>query len=240
MPGQFAGKVVMVTGAAGAIGGGVVEKFAAEEAKLVLVDHSEDKLRQRVDAWGDAINECIVVGADLGDPEQVDQAVKRAEEAYGQIDVLAHIAGGFAMGDPVHEADISVFEKMMFLNARLTFLTCGRVARHMVEKGVAGSIVGITARPAGGAAPNMAAYAASKAAAQRILESMAKELLEHNIRVNGLAPSVVDTPANREAMPNATFENWVSPRQIAETIAFLASDAASAISGQNVGIYNKV
>lgn len=238
--GQFTGKTVMITGAAGAIGGGVVEKFAAEGANLVLVDHSEGKLQQRVEAWGDALGNHLIVAADLGKPEDVDRAVHRAEEAFGQIDVLAHIAGGFAMGDPVHEADINVFEKMMYLNARLTFLTCGRVAKHMVEKGVQGCIVGITARPAQGAAPRMAAYAASKAAAQRILESMAKELMEQNIRVNGLAPSVVDTPANRDDMPNADFSKWVTPAQIADTIAFLASDAASAISGQNIGIYNKV
>ncbi|MCA9911818.1 MAG: SDR family oxidoreductase [Anaerolineae bacterium] len=237
--GQFAGKTVMITGAAGAIAGGVVEKFAAEGANLVLVDHSEDKLKQRVEAWGDALGEYRIVAGDLGKPEDVDLAIQQAEAAFGHIDVLAHIAGGFAMGDPVHEADISVFEKMIYLNARLTFITCGRVAKHMVEKGVQGCIIGITARPAQGAAPRMAAYAASKAAAQRILESMAKELMEHNIRVNGLAPSVVDTPANRADMPNADFSKWVTPAQIADTIAFLASDAASAISGQNIGIYNK-
>ena len=119
----------------------------------------------------------------------------------------------------------------MYLNARILFVTLGRVAKHMVDNNIQGSITTILAKTGLSGAKNTAAYAASKAAAQRIMESMALELKEHDIRVNGVMPSIVDTPANRESMPNADFSRWVTPEQIADTMAFLSSDGAEAISG---------
>lgn len=236
---MFEGKTVMITGAAGGVARAVVEKFAREGANLVLVDYSQDKLDARVQEVQDLLNEYITGIGDLGKPDDAAACVQQAESKFGTIDVLAHIAGGFAMGDPVHAVNVDVFERMMYLNARLTYVTCGRVAQHMVEKGVSGSIVAVLARSGLSGAKNAAAYAASKAAAQRIIESMALELRDHNIRVNGVMPSTVDTEANRQAMPNADYQKWVTPMQIAETIAFLASDAASSISGDSLQTYNK-
>lgn len=240
MAGQFDGKVVMVTGAAGAVSDGVVRKFAAEGAKLVLVDFSEDRINAQVEAWGGLLNEHVVVLGDLGKPEDVDAAIAKAFETCGQIDVVAHIAGGFMMGDPVHEADISVLEKMLYLNTRITYLVLGKVAKHMVDNNIHGSLIGVVARPGeGGGAPNMAAYAASKAAVKSLIQSMAAELKNHDIRVNGVSPSIVDTPRNRADMGDANAAKWVTPAEIADLIYFLASDSSSSISGQIVGIYNK-
>lgn len=240
MAGLFEGKVVVITGAAGGVAAGVIKKFAAEGAKLVLLDHSEDALKARTDDYADILGEYTTAFGDLGKPEDVDKMVAKAHDTFGTIDALVHIAGGFAMGDPVHEADISVYEKMMYLNARLTFITLGKFAKYMVAHKVKGSIVTILAKAGLSGAKNMAAYTASKAAAMRIMESMAQELKAHDIRVNGIMPSIVDTQANRNDMPNANFDNWVTPEQIADTIAFLVSDAASSIYGQSIGTYNKV
>lgn len=239
MSGQFADKVVMITGAAGQVARAIVEKFAREGARLVLVDYAEDRLQARADELSDIIGEHLLLTADLSKPEDVNTVVEKAEARFGKIDILAHTAGGFAAGKPVHESDIDVFERMMTLNARITYVTLGRVARHMVEKGVKGSIVAILARSGLKGAKNTAAYTASKAAAQRIVESMALELREYDIRVNGVMPSTADTEANRQSMPNADFDKWVKPEQLADAIAFLASDAASAISGESLGVYNK-
>ena len=118
--GAFAGKVVAITGAAGSIGRGVVKKFAAEGAKLVCLDLHQESIDKLVADMGDAIGEHIGIPVDIGQPDQVDQAIQQIDAAYGRIDHLAHIAGGFAMGQPVHEAGIDVFDKMMYLNARLT------------------------------------------------------------------------------------------------------------------------
>jgi NAD(P)-dependent dehydrogenase (short-subunit alcohol dehydrogenase family) len=238
MTGQFAGKTVLITGAAGNVGRAVVQKFAAEGAQLVLVDSKQEYLDSMLKE-ANIQNPVLSVTGDLGKPEDTDTVVKAAAAKFGTIDILAHIAGGFAAGQPVHESPLSVFEKMMYLNAQLTYVVGGRVAKHMVEKGVAGSIICVLARSALKGAKNSGAYTASKAAAQRIMESMALELRDNNIRVNGIMPSIIDTPANRKDMPNADFSKWVTTAQVADVIAFLASDAASSISGDSIEVYNK-
>lgn len=239
MAGKFAGKVVMITGAAGGVADGVVRKFAAEGAKLVLADIKAEYVQNKVDAWGDAIGEYMIVAGDLGKPEEAQKCVQAAVEKFGQIDVLAHIAGGFAFDKPVHEAQISVLEKMLYLNTTLTWVVLGTVAKHMVDAGIKGSLIGVSARPARGGAANMAAYVASKAAVSRIIESMALELKDHDIRVNAVEPSIVDTPANRADMGDDKAHKWVTPEQIGDAMTFLASDAATAITGQILGVHNK-
>lgn len=237
--GQFDGKVVMITGASGGVADGIITKFAHEGAKLVLVDRDKEAMQKRIDELGDAVSDYLITGGDLGKPEDMDDVIAKTVEKFGQIDVLAHAVGGFAAGNPVHETDISLFEKQMYLNTRIVFITLGRVAKHMVDNNINGSIVAILARTGLNGAKNTAAYAASKAAAHRIVQSMALELKEKNIRVNGVMPSTVDTKANREAMPDADFSKWVTPEQIANTIAFLASESASAITGDAIAVYNK-
>lgn len=239
MAGQFSGKTVMITGAGGQIARAIVQKFADEGANLVLVDRAQEPLDACVEAIGTIGGAAITVVANLNEPDSVDSTVKAAEKTFNTIDVLVHTAGGFAAGTPVHQTDVSVFDQQIMLNARIMFITLGRVAKHMVENNVKGNMVAILARSGLSGAKNTAAYTASKAAAQRIVESMALELRDNDIRVNGVMPSTADTPANRASMPNAKFENWVTPQQIANVIAFLASDAASAISGDSVAVYNK-
>lgn len=238
--GEFDGKVVMITGAGGAIARGIIEKFAREGAKLILVDRDKEAMQKCIDELGDTVGDYLITGGDLGKVDDMDKVINEAVDKFGQIDVLAHAVGGWAGGKPVHETDIEVFEKQIYLNTRIVFITLGRVAKHMVDKGIKGSLVVILAKTGLSGAKNTAAYAASKAGAQRIVESMALELKEHDIRVNGVMPSIADTPANRESMPDADFSKWVTPAQIADAMAYLASDSASAISGQALGVYNKV
>lgn len=238
--GQFDNKVVMITGAGGGIARGIVKKFAGEGAKLILVDRNREAMQKCIDDLGDVVTDYFITGGDLGKVEDMDRIIQEVENKFGQIDILAHAVGGWAGGSPVHETDISVFEKQIYLNTRIVFITLGRVAKHMVDQGVNGSLVAILAKTGLGGAKNTASYAASKAAAMRIVESMALELKDYDIRVNGVMPSIADTEANRQSMPSSDFSRWVTPEQIAETMAFLASDAASAISGQIIGVYNKV
>ena len=235
---QFENKTVMITGAGGGIASGIVKKFASEGARLALVDVKDDRMKTLVESLGDDVESLILTG-NLNDPEDVDRIVHTIEDRFGTIDVLAHSVGGFAAGSPVHETDIQVFDTQFMLNTRILYITLGRVAKHMVEKGVKGSLIAMLARSGLSGSKNTAAYVASKAAAQRIVESMALELKDHDIRVNGVMPSTADTPANRNAMPNADASRWVTPEQLADAIAFLASDSAIAISGQSLGVYHK-
>jgi NAD(P)-dependent dehydrogenase (short-subunit alcohol dehydrogenase family) len=235
---QFTNKTVMITGAAGSVAQGMIDKFASTNANLVLIDYSLQALQERMAQK--SLPDALLLDGDLGKPEAVQNAVDATIDRFGKIDVLLHTAGGFGMGDPVHAVNMDVFQKMMYVNAQLTYVTLGVVARHMVEKNIQGSMVAILAKAGLSGGKNMAAYSASKAAAERIVQAMAQELKDQQIRVNGIMPSIVDTPPNRKDMPKADFSKWVTPAQIADTAYFLASEDAKAITGASVPVYGRV
>ena len=234
MAGEFSGKVVVVTGANGNIGQVVARKFAEQGATLVLVGRKEADLAEIIQELGGTAGV-----ADVTDEASVDALVKMIEDKHGRIDVLAHTVGGFASGQPVHESGLDVWNKMMALNALSVYVTGGRVARHMVEKDVPGRIIAILSKNAYKGTAKSAAYSAAKSAAQRVLESMASELRPNNITVNGIVPSTIDTPQNREATPNADFSKWVQPEEIADAMLFLASEKARSISGISLDIFGR-
>jgi NAD(P)-dependent dehydrogenase (short-subunit alcohol dehydrogenase family) len=237
MAGEFDGKVVVISGGAGNLGRAVARRFAGAGAKLVLLDHSAERLEAFAhELGGDLIAEAI----DLNDAAAVDGLIGRIEARFGQIDVLAHTVGGFAAGKPVHENPYDVMEKMINLNVRPIYVFGGRVARHMVEKGVQGRIVVVLAKAALKGSANQGAYTASKAAAQRLVESMALELRDKGITVNGVAPSIIDTPPNRQDMPNADFSKWVTPDDLANAIAFLAAPSTRSVTGTTLEVYGRV
>lgn len=231
MPADFTNKVVVVTGAGGNIGQVVARRFAAEGAKVVLVGRSEGELSAIAQELGG-----IVGVADVTDPASLDALVKQVEGSYGKIDVLAHTVGGYNAGTPVHESGLDVWDKMMNLNARSVYVSCGRVAKHMVDNNINGRIIAILAKNAYKGTPNHGAYSASKAAAQRVLESMAAELGKLGITVNAIVPSTIDTPQNRAGSPNADYSKWVKPEEIADAILFLAADESRAINGVSLDI----
>lgn len=236
MPTGLEYKVVIVTGATGNVGSAVVRAFAEAGARIALVDRNADQIASLITELGGDTESYKGFPADLNSAEAVDNLINHVIDHFGQIDALVHTVGGFRMGDPVHAARMDTFDLMMNLNARMLYLVCGKVAAYMVETATPGSITAVIARSHAKGAKNQAAYTASKAAAARIIESMALELRDHNIRVNGVSPSIVDTPPNRESMPNADFDKWVKPEEIGDLMVFLASDAASAIMGANIEI----
>ena len=236
MAGEFEGKVAAITGAAGNLGSAVSRRFASGGARLVLVDRSADRLNTLAVELG---VECLIQTTDLGDLAAVEAMVAEIEAHYGKIDILVHTVGGYASGQPVHAVDLEVLDHMFNLNVRPVYVTCGRVARHMVDNNVAGKIVIVLARSGLKGSTNHGAYTASKSAAQRIMESMSAELRDKGINVNGVLPSTIDTPPNRESMPNADFSKWVTPDDLANTIAFLASDDAKALHGVSLEVYNR-
>ncbi|MDZ4766581.1 MAG: SDR family NAD(P)-dependent oxidoreductase [Chloroflexota bacterium] len=236
MAGELSGKVAVVTGAAGNVGRATAVRFAAGGARLVLIDHKLERVQAlAAEFGGDTVGEA----ADLGDVAAVDALFGRLAASVGQIDVVAHTVGGFASGKPVHEEGIDVLEKMLNLNVRPVFVFCGRAARYMIERETHGKIVVVLARAVYKGAANMGAYTASKAAGQRLVESMALELRDKGINVNAVAPSTIDTPPNRESMPKADFSKWVTGESLAETIAFLASDAAKDLHGTTMEVYGR-
>ncbi|GAB1422188.1 SDR family NAD(P)-dependent oxidoreductase [Anaerolineales bacterium] len=238
MAGEYDSKVVIVTGAAGGLGSIVSRRFAAEGAKLALWDIHEDRLKVLADSIGKS--DTLIHSIDLTSAREVEAALQKVIAQHGRVDVLLHIAGGFAMPGPVHEGHLDSWEKMMALNATATYIVCGKVAGLMVQKHIQGAIVAVSAKPGLKANKNMVGYSASKSAVMRIVEGMAEELKEHRIRINCILPSVIDTPANRRDMGEENAEKWVKPEEIADIMLFLAGERASAITGAKLEVFKWV
>ena len=225
---KFSGKTCLITGAAGNLGRAVAAAFAAEGASLVLMDHAEEHLRSAYGAEGQGRRFAV---ADLRDP----QSVARALPAGARIDILCNIAGGFRMGQAVHETSDDTWDLMLGLNAK-SVVNCARaVVPGMLAAG-SGKIINVGAMAALSGKANMGAYIASKAAVIRLTETMAAELREKGINVNCILPSTIDTPQNRKDMPKADPKRWVAPEALAEVVLFLASDAARAIHGASIPV----
>src|SRR5262245_5258896 len=218
---------VFVTGAAGNLGRAIANVFAERGANLVLVDLKHEALEK---VFGAADERRLLLAANLLDQEQIHGAVNKALERFQRIDVLANIAGGFRMGSPVHETSDKDWNFLFDLNARTVLHAARAVVPAMIRAG-GGKIVNVGAYAAQRGVAQMAAYTASKSAVIRMTEAMSAELREKNINVNCVLPTVIDTPENRAAMPNADPRRWVAPADLANVIAFLASDAARAIHG---------
>jgi len=223
---NFHDRTVIVTGAAGNLGRTVANVFAEAGANLVLVDLQ----RERLEAFGPASRHRMLAPTNLLVQDEVRTMVDAAIEHFGHIDVLCNLAGGFRMGAAVHETSDETYDFLFDLNTR-SMLHCVRaIVPHMLSHG-GGRIVNVGAFAAQKGAAGMGAYTASKAAVIRLTEAMAAELREQHINVNCVLPTILDTPENRAAMPDADPARWVSPHDLANVIAFLASDAARAVHG---------
>ncbi|MDE2612352.1 MAG: SDR family NAD(P)-dependent oxidoreductase [Burkholderiales bacterium] len=224
---DFDGRCVMVSGASGHLGRAVTEVFAGRGAQLVLLGSSAASLAR---AFGSGDERRLLLAADLLDAAQVEAAAAAALSRFGRIDVLCNLAGGFGMGPAVHETPDADWERLMDLNVRTLRHAVRAVVPLMLAAG-GGRIVNVGAYAALKGAAGMGAYVASKAAVIRLTETLSAELRERGVNVNCVLPSVIDTPDNRAAMPAADPARWVAPRDLAEVIAFLASDAARAVHG---------
>jgi len=224
---NFNNQTVMVTGAAGNLGRAVANAFYQLGANLVLFDRSRDSLQH---TFGDEDKRRLFAAADLLDTAQVEDTVKTAIAHFGRINVLCNVAGGFRMGPAVHETSDQDWNFLFDLNTRSLLHTVRAVTPSMLAAG-GGKIINIAANSALKGVARMGAYCASKDVVIRITEAMAAELRDSNINVNCILPSIIDTPENRAAMPNADFARWVAPEALADVIVFLASEGARAIHG---------
>lgn len=236
---NFADQVVLITGAAGALGRVVAHQFAAQGARLALTDYNADLLAESCGDLQEKYGALLLGGVDVTAEQSVREMVDQVVTQWGRIDVLINIAGGWGGGKPVHETPIKEWDRLMNLNARSVFLVSGAVLPHMIRQN-RGKIVSISARPALQGGANSAAYSAAKSAVIRLTESMAAEVKDYAINVNCVLPSIIDTPANREAMPNADFGKWVAPEALADVLLFLASDAARAVHGAAIPVFGRL
>jgi NAD(P)-dependent dehydrogenase (short-subunit alcohol dehydrogenase family) len=229
---DFDQQTVIVTGAAGNLGRAVAAAFAARGASLVLVDQRRDLLDR---AFGSETDRRTFAPTDLLDQAQADAMAKAAVARYGRIDVLCNVAGGFRMGEAVHETTDATWTFLVDINVRTMLRSVRAVVPHMLDRG-GGKVVNVGAFAAQRGVAQMGAYTATKSAVIRLTEAMAAELRERHVNVNCVLPSVIDTPDNRAAMPDADPSRWVAPEDLANVVVFLASPAARAIHGAAVPV----
>jgi NAD(P)-dependent dehydrogenase (short-subunit alcohol dehydrogenase family) len=229
---EFKDRTVLITGAAGNLGRAVASAFGERGANLVLVDLKQEALAKACGAPGEGR---LLAPTNLLDQAAVNATVQRALERFGRIDVLVNLAGGFRMGEPVHAMADATLDFLLDINVRTLVHAVRAVVPRMLEQG-GGRIVNVGAHAAQKGAARMGAYVAAKSAVIRLTETLAAELREKNVNVNCVLPTIIDTPENRAAMPDADPGRWVAPGDLANVIVFLASDAARAIHGAAVPV----
>jgi NAD(P)-dependent dehydrogenase (short-subunit alcohol dehydrogenase family) len=234
---EFTNKSIIITGAAGNLGAAVAATFAEAGARVALVDISEERLLQTQAALPQQ-SSSIIIPTNLIEPAAVASMVRDVLEQFHSVDILANIAGGFTMGPLLHETDDHDWDFMMNLNLRTIFNCCREVIPRMRQHG-GGRIINIAARAAREGKAKMGPYCASKAAVITLTESLSAENRELDINVNCILPGTIDTPRNREEMPDSDFSKWVPPQALAEVILFLASDAARCVTGAAIPVYGK-
>lgn len=232
---EFTDQVAVVTGAAGNLGAAAAQAFHQAGAKLVLLDMNYDRLEQMYGEMAEK-GDALLAAVNLMDAAAVDALIADAVEQFGRVDILVNVAGGFSMGPRLHETPPETFDFMFNLNAKTVYHTCRAAVPHMLSQ-KSGKIINIAARAGLEGKAKMAAYTASKSAVIRLTEAMAGELKGDGINVNCILPGTIDTPRNRQDMPDADHSRWVAPDDMAQVILFLASAAAQAIHGAAIPVY---
>lgn len=246
LPGALANRVALVTGALGGLGPAVCRAFVVAGATVIGVASAgtgrHGSLAEALETLraslppGAIASHLTLRTADLTDEDSVAQLVANVVNDFGRLDVAANLVGGYAAGQPVSALDAEVWDSLLTLNARTTFLVSKHVAAPMVRQQW-GRIVNISSRAAVAGRRNAAAYAVAKQAVITLTEAQAEELRDDHITVNVVLPSIFDTPANRASMPKADTSRWPTAEQIARVITFLASDDAAIISGAAIPVY---
>lgn len=225
------GKHVVVTGATGGLGSAVVAALL-DRGATVHVPMVEEALPRHL-PWASAARVVATPRVALDD----ESAVTAYYGALPGVWASVHLVGGFAMA-PITSTSLADLGHQMSLNVNTTFLCCREAVRAMQKAG-GGRIVNVAARPALSPVGGMIAYSMAKAAVASLTQCLAAEVLADGILVNAIVPSIIDTPANRAAMPSANHENWPTPAQIASTIGFLVSPENALTSGAMVPVYGR-
>jgi len=233
---RFSGQLALVAGGTGGLGREVSLAFLREGAVVAVTYRKQeefDALKQAADKNGSRLSGQVI---DVTDEAAVNELVGKILAEHGRVDTLVNTVGGYAGGEPLWDLETRVLDQMLALNLRSGFMLARAVVPAM-RKRRHGAIVNIVAKAAIDHSAGAAAYAASKAAALALLDALAADLKGSGVRVNSVLPSIIDTQANRKAMPNADFAMWPKPEDIARVILFLCSDDAKVIHGAAIPVY---
>ncbi len=234
----FTSKIVLIAGGTGGLGRAVSLAFLDAGAKVIVTSRNQselDGLRAKAGAKAGSIQ---AESMDVTDETAVRQVVDKILKEHGRVDVMVNTVGGYAGGVNLWEIETKVLDQMFALNVRSGYALARAVIPAMLKQ-ESGVVVNIASKAAVDHAAGAAAYAASKAAAVAMMDSLAAEVKGSGVRVNSILPSIIDTEQNRKAMPNADFSKWPKPEEIARVILFLCSDDAKLINGASIPVYGE-
>lgn len=233
---NFSGKTVLVSGGTGGLGSAVSLAFLEEGARVVVTYRKQEEfaaLKIAAGAQAAALEGSLV---DVTDERASVELVTGIMGRHSRLDALVNTVGGYAGGVPLWQLETKVFDAMLSLNLRSGYALARAVLPAMLKQRH-GSVVNVAAKAAFDHGAGAAAYAASKAAAVALMDSLAADVKGTGVRVNSILPSIIDTATNRRAMPNGDFAAWPKPEEIAQVILFLCSNNASVIHGAAVPVY---
>jgi len=236
MSAKFDGKVVLVAGGTGGLGRAVTLAFLEEGAKVIATYRKQEELDTLKIRAGVNTAQLDGVAVDVTDEAAARQLIEKIVGKYRRLDAMVNTVGGYAGGTKLWELETKVFDQMLALNLRSGYALSRAAVRAMLKEGH-GAIVNVASKAAVDHAGGAAAYAASKSAAVALLDSLAADLQGSGVRANTVLPSIIDTEANRKAMPKADFAKWPKPEEIARVILFLCSDDARVIHGAAIPVY---
>jgi len=236
MGSDFSGKIVLVAGGTGGLGRAVSLAFLEQGAQVTVTFRHEGELQALKDLAADRATRLSGFNVDVTDPDQTAELVKKIVAQWNGLDVLVNTVGGYAGGTPLWELDPEVFNRMIDLNLRATYALAKSAVPPMLAR-KSGAIVNIASKAAWDHAAGASAYTSTKAAAVALIDSLAADLIGTGVRANSILPSIIDTEANRKAMPNADFSKWPKGEDIAQVVLFLSSDSARVIHGASIPVF---
>jgi NAD(P)-dependent dehydrogenase (short-subunit alcohol dehydrogenase family) len=210
--------------------------FLEHGAQVAVTFRHDNELQALKDAAADHAIRLTGFNVDATDPAQTAELVNKIVGQWNRLDVLVNTVGGYAGGTPLWKLDPEVFEHMIDLNLRATYALAKSAVPPMLAR-KAGAIVNVASKAAWDHAAGASAYTSTKAAAVALIDSLAADLIGTGVRVNSILPSIIDTEANRKAMPGADFSKWPKAEDIAEVVLFLSSDRARVIHGASIPVF---
>lgn len=232
----FSGNLILVAGGTGGLGRAVSLAFLEQGATVVVTYRKQEEFSGLQTAAGAQASQLTGHEVDVTNASAARQLVDGILAEHGRLDVLVNTVGGYAGGVKLWDIEPNVFELMLALNLRSGYVLSTAVVPAMLKQ-KRGSIVNVASKAAVEHAAGSAAYAASKAGAVAMMDCLAEDLRGTGVRVNSVLPSIIDTAANRRAIPKADFTNWPKPEDIAKVILFLCSDDARLIHGASIPVY---